>query len=36
VGPLDDFGDGGLAAHDQVMDQVVGFGGHACSVGSTP
>ena len=36
VGPLDDVGDGGLAAHDQVMDQVVGFGGHACSVGSTP
>ena len=35
-GPLDDLGDGGGAAHRQLMDHVVGFGGHGCSVGGTP
>src|SRR5215213_5266539 len=36
VGPLDDGGDGGVAPHHQVMDHVVGFGGHGGSVGGTP
>ena len=31
VGPLDDLGDGGVAAHHQVMDHVVGFGGHGAA-----
>jgi predicted ATPase/DNA-binding SARP family transcriptional activator len=34
VGPLDDLGDGGVAAHHQLMDHVVG--GHGCSVGGAP
>ena len=33
---IDDLGDGGGAAHDQLMDHVVGFGGHGVSVGATP
>ena len=36
LGPLDDLGDGGVAARHQVMDHVVGFGGHGWSVGGTP
>jgi hypothetical protein len=36
VGPLDDLGDGGVAAHHQLMDHVGGFGGHRGSVGATP
>ncbi len=36
VGPLEDLRDGGVAAHHQLMDHVVGFGGHGCSVGGTP
>lgn len=36
AGPLDDLGDGGVAAHHQLMDHVVGFGGHGGSVGGTP
>ena len=34
VGPLDDLGDGGIAAHHQLMDHVVC--GHGCSVGRNP
>lgn len=36
LGPLDDFGDGGGAAHHQLVDHVVGFGSHVCSVGGSP
>jgi predicted ATPase/DNA-binding SARP family transcriptional activator len=36
LGPLDDLGDGGLTAHGQLVDDVLGFGGHGCSVGGTP
>ena len=36
VGPLDDLGDGGVVADHQVMDHVVGFGGHGGSVSGTP
>jgi hypothetical protein len=36
LGPLDDVGDGGVAAHHQLVDDVLGFGGHRCSVGGTP
>jgi DNA-binding winged helix-turn-helix (wHTH) protein len=36
LGPLDDLGDGGVAAHHQLMDHVVGFGGHVSSVDETP
>ena len=36
VGPLNDLGDGGVAAHHQLMDDIMGFGGHGCSVGGTP
>jgi predicted ATPase/DNA-binding SARP family transcriptional activator len=35
-GPLDDLGDGGVAAHRQPVDHVLGFSGHGCSVGGTP
>ena len=36
VGPLDDLGDSGVAAHSQLVDDVLGFGGHGRSVGGTP
>ena len=36
VGPLDDLGDGGVVAHRELVDHVLGFGGHGCSVGGTP
>jgi hypothetical protein len=36
LGPLDDAGDSGVAAHGQLVDDVLGFGGHGRSVGGTP
>ena len=36
VGPLDDLGDGGGVADRQLVDHVLGFGGHGCSVGADP
>jgi hypothetical protein len=36
VGLFDDLDDGGVAAHHQVVDHVVAFGGHGSSVGGTP
>jgi hypothetical protein len=36
LGPLDDLGDSGVAAHGQPVDDVFGFGGHGCSVRGTP
>ena len=32
LGPLDDLGDGGGVAHRELVDHVVGFGGHGCSI----
>ena len=36
MGQLDDFGDGGLVAHRQLVDDVLGFGGHDCSMRGPP
>ena len=33
---LDDLGDGGGVASRELMDHVVGFGGHGCSIDAAP